>query len=119
MPAADLQFDGLTLRAILDTGSDSPIILPTEYKDRLVLDAPPTLVGYAVSAAGKQPIHAARLKGSVRVGPVAVERPKVYFMDGGRPNVGLPILRQLRVVYEASGRRSWILTEGKALTFGP
>ena len=110
LPSAVLDFGGLAVPAILDTGNDSAIILPTAYKDKLLLEAPPVVVGHAVSAAGKQPILQARLAGKVQIGNVTLVKPRIMFMDGGRPNVGLPVLRRIKVVYDHSGSRSWIVS---------
>lgn len=103
-----LDFGEFKVPAILDSGNDAAIILPTAYKDKLALDAAPRAVGFAVSAAGRQPILKARLAGSVRIGGVTVVKPPVYFMEGGRPNIGLPILRRIKVVYDHTGSQSWI-----------
>ena len=108
LPSATLEFDGLAVPAILDTGNDVAIILPLAYKDKLALDAPPRVVGSAVSAAGSQPILMARLAGSVRIGGVTLVRPPIHFMAGGRPNIGLPVLRRITVVYDHGRSRSWI-----------
>lgn len=110
LPSATLDFGGLKVAAILDSGNDGPIILPMAYKDKLALQAQPVRIGFAVSAAGRQPIFAARLKGVVRIASATLVQPQIYFMEGGRPNIGLPILRKLSVVYDHSGSRSWILT---------
>lgn len=106
LPSAVLDFGSLKVPAILDSGNDAPIILPTGFKDKLALEAPPQPVGYAVSAGGRQPILMARLLGSVRIGGVTVIKPKIYFMTGGRPNIGLPVLRRIKVVYDHGGSRS-------------
>lgn len=110
LPSAVLQIDGQAIPAILDSGNDAYIILPTAYKDRLALEAPPVASGYATSAAGRQPILKARLAGTVRMGNVTIVRPKVVFMAGGRPNVGLPVLRRIKIVYDPSASRSWIIS---------
>ena len=112
LPSAVLDFGGLKVPAILDSGNDAPIILPAAFKDRLALESAPKPVGFAVSAGGRQPIMMARLAGSVRIGGVTVVKPKVYFMEGGRPNIGLPILRRITVVYDHGGARSWIVSQG-------
>jgi hypothetical protein len=43
---------------------------------------------------------------------VAIENPEIRFMEGGRPNIGLPVLRRITVVYDHGGSRSWILSKG-------
>lgn len=111
LPSATLDFGKLKVPAILDSGNDSSIILPLSYVNKLDLQAAPVQIGFAVSAAGRQPILVARLKGSVRIGPATLEQPEIHFMEGGRPNIGLPVLRRLSVVYDHSGSRSWIVPQ--------
>jgi hypothetical protein len=45
-----------------------------------------------------------------------LEQPEIHFMEGGRPNIGLPILRRISVIYDHSGSRSWIVSNAP-LTF--
>jgi hypothetical protein len=97
------------IAAILDTGNDSSIILPEEYSKKLPLESAPKRVGYAFSAAGKQPILSARLKGTMRMGTTILDHPEIHFMKGGKPNIGFPILRTLTLVMDPTGRRDWIL----------
>ncbi len=112
LPSATLNFGGLEVPAILDSGNDMAIILPLSYVDKLDLESDPVPSGYAVSAAGRQPILEARLKGCVTIGGTTVIRPQINFMAGGRPNIGLPILRRMKVVYDYGDSRSWIVSEG-------
>jgi hypothetical protein len=81
---------------------------PSTYKAKLAIEAQPMVVGYAVSAAGRQPISRARLKGSVRIAGVTLTNLDIYPMDGGRPNIGLPVLRRIKVTYDHGNARSWI-----------
>jgi len=108
LPSAILDFGTVKVPAILDSGNDMPIILPSTYKAKLTLEGQPVVIGYAVSAAGRQPISKARLAGSVRIAGVTLNKPEVYFMDGGRPNIGLPVLRRIKVTFDHSSARSWI-----------
>jgi predicted aspartyl protease len=110
LPSAILEIGALKLSATLDTGNSSSILLPMEYIQKLSLDAPPVQIGYAVSAAGKQPIFSAHLKGTVKIGSVTLDQPEIRFIAGGTPNVGLPILRQLTVVIDPTEGRDWVLS---------
>jgi hypothetical protein len=47
------------------------------------------------------------LKGSVRIAGVTLTNLEIYFMDGGRPNIGLPVLRRIKVTYDHGNARSW------------
>ncbi len=108
LPSAVLDFGSIKIPAILDSGNDAPIILPSTYRSKLALEGQPVVIGYAVSAAGRQPISKARLAGSVRIAGVTLTRPEIYFMDGGRPNIGLPVLRRIKVTYDHGSAQSWI-----------
>ena len=114
LPAAVLEIGGLKVTALLDSGNDATIILPMEYVEKLPLVAAPVPIGYAVSAAGKQPILSAHLKGSLKIGGATLDGPEIRFMAGGTPNVGLPILRKLTVVMDPSESRDWVLSADPA-----
>lgn len=114
LPSAILEIGDLKITAILDSGNDSSIILPMEYVKELSLVAAPVPIGYAVSAAGKQPILSAHLKGAVKIGSVTLDGPEIRFMAGGTPNVGLPILRELTVVMDPTEGRDWVLSADPA-----
>jgi len=110
LPSAILEIGNLKITALLDSGNDSSIILPMEYVKKLSLAAAPVEIGYTTSAAGKQPILGAHLKGSVKIGSVTLAGPEIRFLAGGTPNVGLPILRQLTVVMDPTEGRDWVLS---------
>jgi len=114
LPSAVLEIGDLRIPALLDTGNDSSIILPMEYIKKLSLVAAPVPIGYATSAAGKQPIYRAHLTGSAKLGSVTLDQPEIIFMAGGTPNVGLPILRQLTVVMDTTEGRDWVLSSDPA-----
>jgi hypothetical protein len=110
LPATDVELPGgVTVRAIMDSGATFSFALPLEMVDRLPLESPPQLIGRAISVSGEQPVYRARLRGSVRIGPVTLVDPDVEFF-GRDTVVGLPILRQMIVVLDPEARRSWILT---------
>ncbi len=114
LPAAVLEIGDLKVTALLDSGNDAMIILPMEYISKLSLVAVPVPIGYAVSAAGKQSILSAHLKGALKIGGVTVDEPEIRFIAGGTPNVGLPILRKLTVVMDPSEGRDWVLSADSA-----
>jgi hypothetical protein len=114
LPAVALEVGDLKMTALLDSGNDASIILPMEYVKKLSLVAAPVPIGYAVSAAGKQPILSAHLKGDLKIGGATVDGPEIRFMAGGTPNVGLPILRKLTVVMDPSEGRDWVFSADPA-----
>jgi hypothetical protein len=52
-----------------------------------------------------------RLVMSVRIAGATLNRPEVYFMNGGRPNNGLPVLRRIKVTYDHGSARSWVASD--------
>jgi hypothetical protein len=116
LPATDVELPGgVTARAIMDSGFTAPFALPLAMVDRLPLEAPARLIGQARSVRGEQPVYGARLRGTVRIGPVTLVDPDVEFF-GNDTIVGLPILRQMIVVLDPEGRRSWVLAPCTATT---
>ncbi len=109
LPSATLDFGGIKVQAILDSGNNVPIILPMSYTDKIPLATPLKKAGYAVSAAGKQAIFSAQLKDAVMIGGFKLDHSEVFFMEGGRPNIGLPVLRQLSVVFDPSNKVDWVM----------
>lgn len=114
LPSADIEVGDLKIRAILDTGNDSPIILPLEYIAKLPLEKAPVQMGYEYSAAGRQPLLVGRLNGTMKIGPTKLEHPEIHFMKGGRPNIGFPILRELTIIMDPTGHRDWVLSPSDA-----
>ena len=110
LPSAIIDFGTFKVAAILDSGNDVAVILPLSYAEKLDLEGPPVEIGFAVSAAGRQPVRKARLKGSLKIAGVTLEHPEIRFTESGRPNIGLPVLRHLSVIYDHSGSRSWIVS---------
>jgi predicted aspartyl protease len=109
LPSVILDFGGLKTVAVLDTGNNKALLLPLSLAAKLPLQAQPQQIGSAVSAGGQQPLYRAKLKGSVRIGPLVLDQPEVEFIAGGIPNVGLPVARQLVVVFDPADARSWIM----------
>jgi hypothetical protein len=109
LPATDIELPGgVTARAIMDSGATFPFALPLAMMDRLPLEAPAKLIGKAISVRGEQPVYGAKLRGTVRIGPLTLANPDVEFF-GNDTIVGLPILRQLTIVLDPEARRSWVL----------
>ena len=109
LPSLTLDIDGRLVPAILDTGNDSDFLLPLSMAADLALEAPPVVIGQATSAAGTQPIYEARLAGDVTVSGIVIARPRVRFIEGGRPNIGLSLLKRLTVMFDPVGERTWVL----------
>jgi hypothetical protein len=110
LPSVIMDFGNMQIAAELDTGNNEAILVPLSLANRLALESPLEKVGDATSAAGRQPLYRARLKGALKIGPLTLDRPNLLFIEGGQPNVGLPIARQLVVVFDPSEKRSWLIS---------
>jgi len=95
--------------AELDTGNNAELLLPLSLAKTLPLETQPTEAGWATSTAGRQPVYRAKLNVQIKIGPLVFDQPVLMFIEGGPPNAGLPIARQLVVVFDPSGHHNWLL----------
>lgn len=114
LPALTFTLNGQPVSAILDSGNDSDFLLPLTMVDALPLETKPVKIGEAVSAAGSQPVYEARLKGDVTIAGVVIPHPRLRFMAGGDPNIGLPVMRRLKLMFDHTNGRTWVLGEAAA-----
>jgi hypothetical protein len=114
LPSVIVDFGSLQIAAELDTGNNAALLLPLSFTNQLSLEDTPKKVGEAGSVAGQQPLFRARRKGALKIGPLTLDRPIIMFIQGGQPNVGLPIARELVVVFDPSARRSWLISARSA-----
>lgn len=49
-----------------------------------------------------------RIRGTIRIGPLTLHDPEVSFL-GDIANIGLPLIRQVTLVLDPAGKRSWVL----------
>jgi hypothetical protein len=116
LPSVIVDFGTMQIAAELDTGNNMALLLPLSLTNRLSLESPLKKVGDATSAAGNQPLLRARLKGALKIGPLTLDRPYIHFIEGGQPNIGLPVARQLVIVLDPSEKRSWLISSTPAST---
>lgn len=114
LPSLNIELEGRSIAAILDTGNTSDFLLPLSIAKDLPLEAQPVLIGHATSAAGTQDVYEARLTEDITVGGVVISRPKVRFMEGGRPNIGMPVLRRLKLMFDPMQGRTWVIGDSTA-----
>lgn len=110
LPSVIVDFGATQVATELDTGNNEALIFPLSLTNKLLLDGPLKKVGDEASAAGRQPLFRARLKGALKIGPLTLDRPNLLFIEGGQPNVGLPVARQLVVIFDPSEKRSWLIS---------
>lgn len=109
LPSLNIELEGHSIAAILDTGNNSDFLLPLSLAKDLPLEGELVVIGHATSAAGVQDVYEARLTEDITVGGLVIHRPKVRFIEGGRPNIGMPVLRQLKLMFDPVQRKTWIV----------
>ncbi|VXA92995.1 retropepsin-like aspartic protease [Brevundimonas sp. G8] len=109
LPSLNIELEGRSIAAILDTGNNSDFLLPLSLAKDLPLEGELVVIGHATSAAGVQDVYEARLTEDITVGGLVIHRPKVRFIEGGRPNIGMPVLRQLKLMFDPVQRKTWIV----------
>ena len=105
--------DGTTLPAHFDTGYNAALSLPVAMMDKVPLGAPAKVVGRFRSINTEGEVFGGQIRGSIRIGPVVLENPKVTFL-GDLANIGLPVIRKLTLVIDPAGKRSWALAPAAA-----
>jgi hypothetical protein len=109
LPSLNIELEGRSIPAILDTGNTSDFLLPLSLAKDLPLETEPVVIGHATSAAGVQDVYEARLGEDITVGGIVIHRPKIRFIEGGRPNIGMPVLRQLKLMFDPVQGRTWVI----------
>ncbi|HEX5259331.1 MAG TPA: retropepsin-like aspartic protease, partial [Sphingomicrobium sp.] len=102
LPTVMLHLPGLSLPAVLDTGSNSPLVLDTRLARKLPLRRPLQSAGKGTTVTGQHDVYEARLASEIRIGPLALRNPTVKFSssDASVPYMGLPIIRQLLIMLD-------------------
>lgn len=108
LPAVVVKLPGQTITALVDTGNDQPLSFPLSMAASLPLKGPPVRNGTTRSAGGQQASYVAQIVGEVRIGSVVLQSPVVSFEENGIPNVGMPVLRQMLVVIDHTGQRTFL-----------
>lgn len=108
LPAIPIAVGGQAIAAHIDTGSPMELAFPMRFAETLPLAGPLEPAGRARSHMGEHPVFRARIAGTMRVGPLALENAEVRFTDViPMPNVGGALLRRMVITIDAAGRRSW------------
>jgi hypothetical protein len=110
LPAMDVNVGGRRLRAHIDSGNDSPLILGGDLIKAVPMKSPPEVVAIARSALGEREVLGGQLATSAVVGPYRLEEPNVTFSaKGSGANIGFPVIRHLTIVLDPASKRSWVL----------
>jgi len=73
---AGRRFDGH-----LDTGAEGGVLLPRAWAERLPLREEPRRIGRMRTLFSEADVYAASLDGTLRIGPIEVENPRIAFSD--------------------------------------
>jgi hypothetical protein len=112
LPGVPVEIGGRTFAGHIDTGQPGTLMFPTEMAADLPLDGPlrPAERSARFADGVARSLYDARIRGTVRIGPLVFENPEVKFMDGlRRVNVGVQALRGVTVVLDPAERRSWLV----------
>jgi hypothetical protein len=111
LPTVMLHLPGLSLPAVLDTGSNSPLVLDTGLARRLPLRHSLQSAGKGTTVTGRYDVFQGRLAGEIRIGPLVLRDALVKFSgsDASIPYIGLPIIRQLLIMLDPGARRACIV----------
>jgi hypothetical protein len=116
LPVEEVSFAGVTVLALLDSGSRYGLQLPVELARKIPLkgglrpSSPVRMLG------GEHRAYLAQIDGTVRIGPLVVTDPTVQFVEGVPvANVGLLILKNATLVLDPEAQRSWLLPAARHL----
>lgn len=109
-PIVEVQLEGRTFQAHLDTGSMGPVSITQELADSLLLASDPVVVGQARTVTGAFDIQQAQLAGELWIGGQVIEQPQAVI---GIPmqtiNLGGQVLRDFVLTFDQRNERLRIL----------
>jgi hypothetical protein len=111
LPGVGVEIGGRSYDAHVDTGQPGVLMMPMAMSTEMPLDGaltdgPPARLADGVPRA----IKIGRIRGTVRIGTLALTNPEVRFMEGiNRVNVGMLALRGATIVFDPAERRTWLI----------
>jgi hypothetical protein len=111
LPTVMIHLRGLSLPAVVDTGSTSALVLDTHLARKLPLRRPLRSAGKGTTVTGQHDVYEARLAGDLRIGPLTLRHPALKFSgaDAAIPFIGLSIIRQLLIMLDPEQRRACVV----------
>jgi hypothetical protein len=116
LPGIEVMIGGRSYAAHIDTGQPGMLAMPMAMSTEIPLDGaltdgPPARLADGVPRA----VKVGRIRGTVRVGTLALENPEVRFTEGlDRVNVGMLALRGATLVFDPAERRTWLIPPAAA-----
>lgn len=108
LPATDVKMpDGSITFANFDTGFNGEISLPIAMMKNVPMMTAASIVGKYQTINAEGLVYGAQIRGNIVVGPLVLKNPRVTFI-GDVMNIGLPLMRRLKIVLDPDGKRTWI-----------
>ncbi|MDH3215156.1 MAG: aspartyl protease family protein [Candidatus Krumholzibacteria bacterium] len=106
VPDIPISIAGEALRAALDTGAPSTVVVPSNLIATLPLVSEPVVTGTGRTVDAEFEILSAQLKGTLNIGHIAIDNPRIAFSDRSTVcHIGMGILRELTVTIDRTNRR--------------
>lgn len=105
-PTVPIRLGELTLRAHIDSGNPSDVLLHTSHEARLPPVLGRVIRRQAQTANGEFELRRMRLDATLRIGDLAFRRPRIGISEAiVHPNIGGSILRRLVITLDQRNRR--------------
>jgi hypothetical protein len=105
LPMVMIHLPGLTVPALLDTGSNTPLFLSERLASKLPIRRSVQPSGKGTTVTGERDEYEAHVAGDIRIGRLRLHNPTVGIQGDGMANIGLPIIRQMVVMLDPELRR--------------
>jgi hypothetical protein len=105
LPTVMLRLPGLTVPALLDSGSNIPLFLSESLASKLPLRGRPRSSGKGTTVTGEHDEYEARLAANVRIGHLVLRDPAVGVGGDAIANIGLPVIRQMVIMLDPERRQ--------------
>jgi len=110
LPVEEVNLAGVTVVALLDSGSRYGLQLPAELAGKMPLKGGLRPACPVRMQGGEHKAYLAQIDGAVRIGPLVVTDPTVQFVEGvAVAHVGLLILKDATLVLDPEAQVSWLL----------
>lgn len=106
LPVIELRVDGLSFGSHIDSGSPSPLTLPTSVAEEVEFVSTPTVIGRGRTVNSEFTIQAARLSGSLWIGGQELDGTDVHINEVfPRAILGYGVLREFALTFDQEHQR--------------